>query len=171
MPAPLCLKIDMYRFSSAFTIITLRQGLMALVPPISSVGLRLGALYWALPSTRSNAALQEPGCVCYRSKTLLVPYCRAVGHYLRRAGHNGRGGKAQVDNGVRTHSAGLVDHALNGDVPGLVHHGGVGLELAAHQGFQALANVVAKVFGLDGAAHGQAQNLDLLAGDGLCGGN
>lgn len=91
-----------------------------------------------------------------------------VSHHLRRARHNRGGGKPQTDNGIRTHGPRLIHQALNSDIPGVVHHLGVGLQLAAYQGFEALADIVANVFRLDSTAHDNSKHLIVLAGNMLC---
>lgn len=91
----------------------------------------------------------------------------AVGDDLGGALHDGGGGEADADDGVGAQRLGLGYHAIGGDGAGLLHHLGVGLELAADDGLEPGADVLADVLGLDGAALDEPEGGEFAAGDGF----
>lgn len=78
-------------------------------------------------------------------------YCRSVNHHFGRTGHN-RGSRITDSNdAVGTECFGFFRHPLCGNRTGFIHHVCIGAELASDQRFQSVGNVVADVFGLNGA--------------------
>ena len=92
-------------------------------------------------------------------------YMNAVGDDLGGALHDGRRAVANVDNSVSAQSLGLIHHALDRDLTGLVEHLSVAGDLAAHQGFHASHEVLAKILGLDHGALYNTKHLEFLSGN------
>ena len=96
-----------------------------------------------------------------------VPYAKD----LDGAGVDGAAREAHGNHGIGAETLGLGDHAALRHGAGLVGHLGVRLDLAAHQLLHACHHVAADVARGDDVAAYQPEDLDVLTGYHVCGGD
>ena len=87
----------------------------------------------------------------------------AVNQHLGGLRHDGGGGVSHPDDGVSPKRLRLGHHAVGGQSPRILHHLGVGPELAAHDVFQRLSEIADEILRLDGTAGDSAQHLIIHA--------